>query len=419
MSNPLAIPGDPPVEQQLAEMRAEIEALRAEVKRGAAPAALSLGDNGEPLSLGQLHAAVDERAKMVAASFTECPPNFHQAMVYMTLTKPDVPTSTKLAFAAASLAIVALQVLVGRAMALAALTQSCIHNSQCGMERFCRTEPDGSIGICKNCAEAYVVEDGDPVWMRGLSISHPHLTRHNLTNTTVGDFVCPRDDTICLACYDPGTASWPVEQAIVTHVKSIAFLDFMAILLTAIIAATAIAAELRDAKICGFAARLNDIFSPTFFAQERTVCYWQLFSQLIYFLRRFIIVPCMMSTIPQVILWRGSDALSVALNIISVLFLLEVDNIVYEYGLPQKVRSEVELRGRVSLDADTQNKWNRVNSMWICVNAIFFPLAVLLVKVTETHGALPASLIVYFLLNQSAERVAENRPTRDVLFGLV
>jgi hypothetical protein len=83
------------------------------------------------------------------------------------------------------------------------------------------------------------------------------------------------------------------------------------------------------------------------------------------------------------------------------------------------VRSEVELLGRVALDADTQHRWKRVNLMWICVNTIVFPVVVLLVKVTENHTALPMSLLFYFTFNQSLERlVAEKRLARDILIGL-
>ena len=46
---------------------------------------------------------------------------------------------------------------------------------------------------------------------------------------------------------------------------------------------------------------------------------------------------------------RGGDALTLALNAVAVLFLLELDNIFYAIALGERVRARVETVGRVNL----------------------------------------------------------------------
>ena len=53
---------------------------------------------------------------------------------------------------------------------------------------------------------------------------------------------------------------------------------------------------------------------------------------------------------PTLVLMQGGDGLSICFNVISILFLLEIDNMAYMLGLGEKARGTVELHGRTFLD---------------------------------------------------------------------
>ena len=53
--------------------------------------------------------------------------------------------------------------------------------------------------------------------------------------------------------------------------------------------------------------------------------------------------------VSNLVLHKGGDSLSVCLNTIAILFLCEVDNILFSVGLPEHVRTRVEEAGRVEL----------------------------------------------------------------------
>jgi hypothetical protein len=54
-------------------------------------------------------------------------------------------------------------------------------------------------------------------------------------------------------------------------------------------------------------------------------------------------------TVPLLVGFKGGDAMSVCFNTVAILFLCEVDNIVFTVGLSERVRARVEGAGRVEL----------------------------------------------------------------------
>ena len=67
-------------------------------------------------------------------------------------------------------------------------------------------------------------------------------------------------------------------------------------------------------------------------------------------IRRWVFLPSLFADIQALVISRGGDAMSLALNAVAILFLLELDNVLYAIGLAERVRSRIETAGRVELD---------------------------------------------------------------------
>ena len=80
--------------------------------------------------------------------------------------------------------------------------------------------------------------------------------------------------------------------------------------------------------------------------------------------------------VPMVVEKRGGDPVSICMNTVAILFLLDVDNQCYSYGLPDHIRAEVEEHGRVVLDEADVKFMSKTKTMYIFVLAVLMPWSV-------------------------------------------
>ena len=59
-------------------------------------------------------------------------------------------------------------------------------------------------------------------------------------------------------------------------------------------------------------------------------------------IRQFALIPMLLLTVVDLVSFSGSDAVSLCLNTVAVVFILEVDNLSYEYALEEQTRAQVE-----------------------------------------------------------------------------
>ena len=71
--------------------------------------------------------------------------------------------------------------------------------------------------------------------------------------------------------------------------------------------------------------------------------------------RHWLFLGQLCAAIPTLVLWKGADALSICLNAVALLFLAEIDNALYHFGLSASVRVRVE-RARRPLDPNSAQK---------------------------------------------------------------
>ena len=62
-------------------------------------------------------------------------------------------------------------------------------------------------------------------------------------------------------------------------------------------------------------------------------------------------VPSLVATVSRIVVVAGSDALSVCLNTVAVLFLVEIDNFFYEYGVGVRGQAHLNRHARPQCDA--------------------------------------------------------------------
>ena len=93
---------------------------------------------------------------------------------------------------------------------------------------------------------------------------------------------------------------------------------------------------------------------------------------------RYMCSLLLVCTTSGLVLYRGSDALSICLNGLTVLFVLEADNMLYTYGFSDQIRSALE--GRLKVLAISQNDDARMEGARLVQLFIvpFFSIGVLL-----------------------------------------
>ena len=75
--------------------------------------------------------------------------------------------------------------------------------------------------------------------------------------------------------------------------------------------------------------------------------------------RHWLFLGQLCAAIPTLVLWKGADALSICLNAVALLFLAEIDNALYHFGLSASVRVRVERAARLELTEEQSNSINR------------------------------------------------------------
>ena len=94
-------------------------------------------------------------------------------------------------------------------------------------------------------------------------------------------------------------------------------------------------------------------------------------------MRRWTFLPVLVAMAPALVFSKGGDALSVCFNTVAVLFLCEIDNLLYAILLPERERARVEVEGRVELSESEAVALMRSKAAHVLLLVIVVPCAVL------------------------------------------
>ena len=109
--------------------------------------------------------------------------------------------------------------------------------------------------------------------------------------------------------------------------------DYMAVFLVAMLVALCCAGELRDIKLCEIEVRRHGAAAPAWVRRAVVV---------LSAARQFALVPLVITSVPYVLFYRGSDALSLCFNAVAILFVLEIDDVVFAVWIPDATKVRVE-----------------------------------------------------------------------------
>ena len=283
----------------------------------------------------------------LSAIATREPTSFHQATIYFGL-RDDTPPRRKYGLLAISVGIVFLQCFVATGFAVATVHSSCSVNSECGRGLYC------AWGNCNDCYDELEV-----------------CCQTNSTECYSNEVEKVKED-MCSACMTDGGFE-TIENVRKERIHSMMAQDWITLTLASIVVAFAVFGEIRDAMLCD--VTLRDI------AKRRKVpCGWRLSFGALNHMRLFVFLPNIVSSIVGLILAEGGNIKEICLNTVAVLFLVEIDNLSFLFGLGEESRMEAEQHCRVSVGARDLRSIDIIKALCI----ITIPLAIL-VLVHQTN----------------------------------
>ena len=302
------------------------------------------------------------------------PCNFHQATVVFNLIHQETTNKQKRIMLFLSHTLVWLQLIAVLSFVYGIYNSTCSRNSDCYAGQFCSPLifSSGKRLMCHPCADkwsALCTSDGsvDPVvaksstglllWEKSIWPVVP-LPDHHLP-------------LMCLACIvDMSFLSG--RDAALANLAKMNSSDLFILALCLSLITLSVGNEMRDIFLCSI-SRLSDpelvaaaerrkskglkplplsILSLIPGACTTWKVHWHLFC--IECVRHYAILPILIMSVPMLIVVQGSGGVSICMNSISVLFVLEMDNLAYQYGIPEDARQLMEEEGTVELNANAQ-----------------------------------------------------------------
>jgi hypothetical protein len=190
------------------------------------------------------------------------------------------------------------------------------------------------------------------------------------------------DDTsqkMCLACV-VDMAFLSGRQATLSNLTKMSSADIFIFILCLALISLSVVNELRDIFLCDL-SRLEDPVVNAAADQRKaaglqpiplamlslmpSACktwktHWILFS--FSFIRRYAVLPVLIMSVPMLVVVQGSSGVSICLNSVGVLFVLEMDNLAYEYGIHEKNREIMEEEGTIHLNERVHESLKRMKN---------------------------------------------------------
>ena len=167
---------------------------------------------------------------------------------------------------------------------------------------------------------------------------------------------------------DTGDSRFLHYRALATsHVALMTYFEWMILALAAVVTALTLSSELRDITFTEISQRTAMLATydtngsgvvgySEFFAAMKAGDLTYFFLYTLVFLRQFVCLPLLLATIPLLVLTQGANAVGICMNTVAVLFLLDLDNLVYEYGINERTKTYLEVNAHIQLeDADAES----------------------------------------------------------------
>ena len=291
---------------------------------------------------------------------TREPHSFHQTTIYYGLVRQDTPPRRKYGLLTISIGIVFLQCFVASGFAIGVNFSTCSENSDCHHGNFC------DKGLCEWCESDW-----------------EHCCETNSTKECYWDE--KGSQNMCTTCTtDKGFETHA--DAVRDRVDSMMIQDWLTLGLASMVVAFAVFAEMRDCMLVEIA--LRDVSERREVSRD-----WRFAIRGLNFARYYIMLPNVILSVVALVLNEGGRVKDVCLNTVAVVFLLDIDDLAFRYGLDERTRKEAEENARVRVTDADERILNAVKL--VCVLAI---PATVFVGVSGTYVAqrFPESLGIIF-----------------------
>ena len=300
----------------------------------------------------------------------EVPTTWHQMCVFFIASTDEEDKEFKvhspLIFGASAL-IVFFQCAAVCAILTSTVLPSCTNNYQCEQAQdqgtFCEVSRFASR--CQYCGEAPVdTENAQNATIMRELCDNPggNLAKLELGRNYPKDSV----EMWCSGCVDPMTGKAnPLKQVNVMtgNVKAMNWFDWLTLVCTVVVFSLHIVAELKGIELCNIAIRHAEEAKER--DGSRDLGEYSVPLQIINGIRRWMFLPTLAASIPMMVAFKGGDALSVCMNTVAIVFLTEVDDVMFNYGIGERVRERAKVAGRVPLAKNEEEKLSRTKGVHV------------------------------------------------------
>jgi hypothetical protein len=337
-------------------------------------------------------------SRLVAADL-----NYHQCTVYFLTTEAEEDAELRAKaplLLAGSCVIVVAQCATAMAIFMGNFWPACASDDFCEKGEYCNLETTR----CNRCGSSLPL----PIQTNaaGETFNYPldpRFVGHNSTLAaelcadpvaTIGTDAVGQPDPFtartvaawCRACFavehegvsgyvDPMTGTMKATMM----VDSMDQLDWAAMFFSTVVVGFAVARELQDIELCALT-----VTRASAGAQSGVRCAVALLNGV----RRWVFLPNLLVDIAPLIWIQGADALSVCFNTVAVLFLCEIDTVIYA-GLPRRFKARMESVGRVVLSDEEADGVVKSQAVHVCAF-----VCMLLLTVTTRLGSVPLMMLI-------------------------
>jgi hypothetical protein len=304
------------------------------------------------------------------------PCNFHQATYFFNLRQKRLNEKRTRLMMFLSSALIWLQLISVLAFVYGIYNSTCGRNSDCFAGQFC--SPSGlKQMLCHPCVREWsslCAADGSFVTTVGFSANLWEKSIWPEQRADANTF-----HKMCLACVVEG-AYLPGRDAARGNVTKMSSADVFIFGLCLALISLSVVNELRDIFLCSL-SRLEDPVVTAAAYQRRadgmkpiplailslvpSACsnwktHWVLF--LHQCLRQYAVLPVLIMAIPMLVVVQGSSGVSICLNSVGVLFVLEMDNLAYQFGIQEQDREVMEAEGAIFMNSSVHASLTRMKN---------------------------------------------------------
>ena len=348
--------------------------------------------------------------------------NWHQGTVFFAASQApedaEMKAKAPLLFLG-SVAMVALQCCCALAVMISVVLPSCQTSDQCQRSgTFCATGLGNSVDGTSRCDFCGEIDEmplpehvnpatgepihkyNDPATVLNGSIvlevcAEPRQRERGWRDPSEGHTVVSAEYVAswCASCVHPLDGSVDALTGFsIMHENALVmgYLDLAALLFSSFIVAFQVVGELKDITLCRFAV-LD--------AGDRLSSGWRASLLCLGFVRRWVFLVVLVTTVPMLVVQQGGDALSICFNSIAILFMMEVDQIAFVMGLSERVRARVEDVGRITLRDDEAVALVKTKTVHVALIVLAVNAAVFMARWRWTGGDGGAALGVFLFPN--------------------